>query len=71
MIIEWPPNGQFHDARDIILTSQMAIREMVVNIGNVVNMIYIVGRPLEVIIITFTNTLEKFLSELVAAIHDR
>ena len=49
----------------------MAIREMVVNIGNVVNMIYIVGRPLEVIIITFTNTLKKFLSELVAAIHDR
>ena len=39
VIIEWPPNGLFHDARDVILTSQMAVREMVVNVGNVGNAI--------------------------------
>ena len=26
MIIEWTLNGQFHDARDVILTSQNHIR---------------------------------------------
>ena len=25
VIIEWPLNGQFHDRRDVILTSQMAV----------------------------------------------
>ena len=29
VIIEWPLNGQFHDARDVILTSQIDVREMV------------------------------------------
>ena len=29
VIIEWPLNGQFHDARDVILTSRTDIREMV------------------------------------------
>ena len=29
MIIEWPLNGQFHDARDVILTSRTDVREMV------------------------------------------
>ena len=28
-IIEWPLNGQFHDARDVILTSRTDVREMV------------------------------------------
>ena len=28
MIIEWPLNGLFHDARDVILTSQTDVREM-------------------------------------------
>ena len=31
VIIEWPLNGQFHDARDIILTSRTDVREMVDN----------------------------------------
>ena len=29
VIIEWPLNGQFHDAGDLILTSQTDVREMV------------------------------------------
>ena len=29
MIIECPLNGQYHDARDVILTSRTDIREMV------------------------------------------
>ena len=29
MIIKWPLNGQFHDARDVILTSRTDVREMV------------------------------------------
>ena len=29
VIIEWPLNGQFHDARDVILTSRTDVREMV------------------------------------------
>ena len=29
MITEWPLNGQFHEARDVILTSQTDVREMV------------------------------------------
>ena len=29
VIIEWPLNGQFHDARDVILTSRTHVREMV------------------------------------------
>ena len=28
MIIEYPLNGQFHDARDVILTSRTDVREM-------------------------------------------
>ena len=27
--MEWPLNGQFHDARDIILTSRTDVRELV------------------------------------------
>ena len=29
IVIKWPLNGQFHDARDFIITSRMAVREMV------------------------------------------
>ena len=29
VIIEWPLNGQFHDACDVILTSRTDVREMV------------------------------------------
>ena len=29
VIIEWPLNGQFPDARDLILTSPTDVREMV------------------------------------------
>ena len=35
MIIEWPLNGQFHDARDVILTSQTDVREMVDDDNNI------------------------------------
>ena len=29
VIIEWPLNGQFHDAPEVILTSRTYVREMV------------------------------------------
>ena len=29
VIIEWPLNGHFHDAGDVILTSRIDVREMV------------------------------------------
>ena len=29
VIIQWPLNGQFHDARGVILTSRTDVREMV------------------------------------------
>ena len=29
VIIEWPLNGQFHDTRDVILTSRTNVRELV------------------------------------------
>ena len=34
VIIEWPLNGLFHDARDIILMSRTDIREMKDNVNN-------------------------------------
>ena len=40
MIIECPLNDLFHNFVTLILTSQMGVSEMVVNIGNVVTMIY-------------------------------
>ena len=30
VIIEWPLNGQFHNRRDVILTSQMAVSSFIV-----------------------------------------
>ena len=39
MIIECPLNDLFHDVVTVILTSQMG-SEMVVNVGNVVTVIY-------------------------------
>ena len=40
MIIEWPLNGQFHDAVTDVLTSLTGVSEMVVNVGNIVTVIY-------------------------------
>ena len=40
MIIECPLNDLFHDVVTVILTSQMGVSEMVVNVGNVVTVIY-------------------------------
>ena len=40
MIIGCPQNGLFNDLVNVILMPQMAIREMVVNVGNVGNVIY-------------------------------
>ena len=39
VIIEWPLNGQFHDAVTNVLTSQTAISGVVENVNNVVNVI--------------------------------
>ena len=36
VIIEWPLNGQFHDAVTVILTSRTAVSGVVKNVGNVV-----------------------------------
>ena len=40
MIIEWPLKWQFHGIVIDVLTSRMAISEVVENDGNVVNVIY-------------------------------
>ena len=40
MIIECPPNDLFHDVLTVILTSRMGVSEMVVNVDNVVTIIY-------------------------------
>ena len=40
LIIEWTFNDLFHDAVTVILTSRMGVSEMVVNVGNIVNVIY-------------------------------
>ena len=40
VIIECPLNYLFHDVVTVILTSQMGVSEMVVNVGNVVTVIY-------------------------------
>ena len=37
MIIECPLNDLFHDVMTVILTFQMGVSEMVVNVGNVGN----------------------------------
>ena len=34
VIIEWPLNGQFNDARDVILTSWIDVKEMEDNDNN-------------------------------------
>ena len=39
VIIEWPLNGQFHDAVTNALTSQTAVSGVIENVGNVVNII--------------------------------
>ena len=33
VIIEWPLNGQFHDRRDVILTSQMAVSNIFLTVA--------------------------------------
>ena len=40
VIIECPLNDLFHDVLTVILKSQMGVSEMVVNVGNVVIVIY-------------------------------
>ena len=40
MIIECPINDLFHDVLTAILMSRMGVSEMVVNVGNVVTVIY-------------------------------
>ena len=40
VIIECPLNYLFHDVVTIILASRMGVSEMVVNVGNVVTLIY-------------------------------
>ena len=40
VIIECPLNDLFHDDVTVILTLRMGVREMVVNVGNVVTLIY-------------------------------
>ena len=40
VIIECPLNYLFHDVVTVILMSQMGVSEMVVNVGNVVTVIY-------------------------------
>ena len=62
LIIEYPINGLFHDPRNIILMSQMAISEVVANVGNDVKVIYgktMVGKPLFFGKITTSNEMKK------------
>ena len=40
VIIECPLNDFFHDAVNVILMSRMGVSEMVVNVGNIVTVIY-------------------------------
>ena len=40
VIIECPLNDLFHNVVTVILTSRMGVSEMVVNVGNVVTVIY-------------------------------
>ena len=40
VIIEFPLNDLFHDIVTVILTSQMGVSEMVINVGNIVTIIY-------------------------------
>ena len=50
VIIECPLNDLFHDVVTAILASQMGISEMVMNVGNVVTMMYGIIRSRQTVI---------------------
>ena len=63
MIIECPLNDLFHDVVAVILTSQMDVSEIVLNVANVVTVIYGIINSRQTVIFGKITTSNAFIHE--------
>ena len=63
VIIEWPPNGQFHDCGDVILTSWMAVSNIFLRMAVIVKSRYYDNQKSRNVRITENRDLEITVSE--------
>ena len=64
VIIQWPPNGQFHDRGDMILSSWMAVSNIFLTMAVIVKSCYYDDQKSRNVIITESNNLEWWYQKI-------